>query len=272
MEERVARAVDAARECSLATTMVSGLRVAADYEYVVELDGRRLGSIYTSPNYLADAVAGLALREELAELGDHVELLSVTGTGDMSFLVRARLARAAAAGLPEDRRVEWSLVEEAYRDLVHMVPKHRCPYALHSVAVYGVERGSGSAERLLLVSDVSRHSAMLKAAGMLSRLAAAGRLRGLALVAVSTGRVSGDAVKALARAGVRVIVANHHPLLSGLAAARKHGVTLVLRRPDGRGLAVYTAPERIQGAPLVMPLGRLGLEPYAEASPLSPLC
>lgn len=267
---KAALGTDAAKECSLATTLVAGLRIAADYKYVIEIDGEYAGSIHMSPNYLADAIAGLALRDGLATLGDHVELVEVKPLNDMSFLARARLVRAMATSFPDERPLEWSTVEKAYRDLIRSVPKAQCPFAVHTVAVYGVPRG-GEPRKLILVSDVSRHSAVLKAAGMLSRLASSGKLRGLALLAVSTGRISGDAVEALARARVRVIVANHHPLLSGLAAAVRHGVALVLRRPDSRGLAVYTPPEMVIDAPLVLPVEEAGKPPSYVASTL-PVC
>ena len=261
---------DTTKECSLATTLVAGLRVAADYKYIIEIDSGYAGSIHTSPNYLADAIAGLAIRDGLATLGDHVELLEVKPLGGMSFLVKARLIRAVATSLPDEKPLEWSTIEKAYRDLIRSVPKAQCPFAVHTVAVYGVPQG-GEPRRLILVSDVSRHSAVLKATGMLSRLAVSGRLRGLTLLAVSTGRISGDAVEALARARVRVIVANHHPLLSGLAAAIRHGVALVLRRLDNRGLAVYTAPEIVVNAPLVIPAREVAEAPSYVASTL-PVC
>ncbi|WP_180385479.1 formate dehydrogenase accessory sulfurtransferase FdhD [Pyrodictium delaneyi] len=261
---------DATKECSLATTLVAGLRIAADYKYIIEVDDKYVGSIHTSPNYLADAIAGLALRDGLATLGDHVELVEVKPLGDMSFLVRARLVRAMATSLPDERPLDWNVIERVYRDLIRSVPKAQCPFAVHTVAVYGIPQ-DGEPRRLILVSDVSRHSAVLKAAGMLSRLASSGKLRGLALLAVSTGRISGDAVEALARAGVRVIVANHHPLLSGLAAALRHGVALVLRRPDSRGLAVYTSPELVVNAPLVLSVKEAG-EPPSYAASILPVC
>jgi len=267
---RVTPGTSTAKECSLATTLVAGLRVAADYKYIIEVDSKYIGSVHASPNYLADAVAGLAIRDGLATLGDHVELLEARSLGSMSFLVKARLARARATSLPDEKPLEWSTIEKAYRDLIRSVPKARCPFAVHTATVYGVPRG-GEPRRLVLVSDVSRHSAVLKATGILSRLTASGELRGLTLLAVSTGRISGDAVEALARARVRVIVANHHPLLSGLAAAIRHGVALVLRRPDNRGLAVYTAPEIVVNAPLVIPAREVEKPPSYVASSL-PVC
>ncbi|ABM80897.1 formate dehydrogenase accessory sulfurtransferase FdhD [Hyperthermus butylicus] len=243
-------ALSALRECSLATVLAYGHHVAADYEYEIIVDGNYLGIIHASPNYLDDAVAGLLLREGEARLGDHVVIEHVELVGPLRYRVRARRVEAVSASLPRDGTVEWDTVQIIYRDFVSRIPKKVCPYALHTIAVYMLGQAE-RIERLLVVSDASRHSAALKVAGALSRLASEGKLEGLQLVAVSTGRISADAVTALSAAGVWIIISNHHPLLSGLVEALKRGVTLVLRRPDGVGLAVYTSSWRVKNAPTI---------------------
>ena len=240
--------------CSGALAVEEGLPVAADYEVRVVVDGELLGTVYTAPSMLEEMVAGLALRLGTAPLGVAATVLSLEPLGEGSLLLRASLDMPPApVEAPLDAALPWELVMETYKRFIGRVSKKRCPYAVHAYAVYLLDPRRVSVEGEELVVDVSRHTAALKAAGLVSRLARSGAARGLAAVAVTTGRVSGDAVEAMAAAGVKVIVSNHHPVLSGLRRARSLGVTLLLRRGDGRGLAAYTHPSRVQGAPLAAP-------------------
>lgn len=237
--------------CAGALAVEGGLRVAADYEVRVFLDGEPAGIVYASPSMLGEMAAGLALRLGLAPRGTVAGSLSVEQLAGERLVLRASLdrPRAPVAG-PVDRVLPWELVAEAYRRFIGRVSKKRCPYAVHAYAVYLLDpRGAGIVGEELVV-DVSRHTAALKAAGLVSGLARSGGARGLAAVAVTTGRVSGDAVEAMAAAGVKVIVSNHHPVLSGLRKAKSLGVTLLLRHSSGRGLAAYTSPSRVRGAPV----------------------
>ena len=258
--------------CVAATVEAAGLRVAADYRYDVAVeDAGYAATVYMSPGLVGEAVTGLLLRDGVAALGDVAEVVSVEPVGRLGFRVTARLARLRGPRpRPPRGPVEWGAVETAYRDLLRLVPKSRCPFALHTIAVYAA-RG-GEAERLFTVSDSSRHAAALKTAGLLSGLASrSGLPREGGLVAVSTGRLSGDAVRALAAAGVRVLVANHRPLLSGLLEAREAGAALVLRRRDGRGLAVYTGHGLVHGAPVYVSAGEEGAARGAYGG-VTPLC
>jgi len=247
--------LDTRTECTKPTAPLGPVRVAVDNYYAVlvpELGYR--GGFHGSPNSLEDAVTGLLLRDGAVEPGDQAEIVAAERIGERRFQLTARVVRAAAAWRPmPGTPVPWGSVEALYADFVRRVSKRICPYAVHTVAAYLLH--GGAAEPLFLVSDVSRHAATLKAAGAASRLLSAkpGPMgaEAAAVAAASTGRVSGDMVAALARAGIGVIVSNHHPVLSGIVEAQRRGVALVLRSPDGRGLAVYTGHSRVEDGPRV---------------------
>ncbi len=96
------------------------------------------------------------------------------------------------------------------------MPKRGCPLAVHRLALYSLSDGGFSFQ--FFVADPSRHSAAYKLAGMVSALAdKIGRLPG---VVVSTGRLSDDMVRALARVGVRVSLVFIIPCLAGSARLR----------------------------------------------------
>jgi len=266
LEKSTSRVLPATCACSLATVLAYGRRIAADYEFEIVVDGVHVDTLYMSPTYLDDAVVGLQLRDGKAKLGDHAVVERLERIGPLKYRLRARLVEARSAiEPPQDGVVDWHVVESLYRSFTSKVSKRVCPYAVHAVAVYIIDE-QNRVRGEVLVADVSRHSASLKAAGILSRLAAAGELKGRKLVAMVTGRVSSDLVAVMNAVGVYIIVSNHHPLLSGIYEAVKHGTTLVLRRPDNRGIAVYTAAWRLQGAPVIEL--RLGEYP-PESEPMS---
>ncbi len=265
--------LDARAECMKPTAPLGPVRVAVDNYYAVvvpELGFK--GGFHGSPNNVEDAVTGLLLREGMIEPGDQAEIVEARPLGERRFQLRARVVRAAAAWRPpRGSTVDWGSIETLYADFVRRVSKRVCPYAIHSLAAYLLQQGA--VEPLFFVTDVSRHAAALKTAGMVSRLLSAkpGMLEDGVVVVASTGRISGDMVAALARAGVRVIVSNHHPVLSGIAEAQRRGVALVLRSPDSRGLAVYTEHDIIYGGPRVLlEPARGGGEVYVSLP--SPLC
>ena len=256
--------------CSQPTIPLGPVRVAVDnyYEVILTPHGP-VGGFHGSPGMLAEAATGLLLREGLASPGDMAEPVRVERLAPHRYRLHIRLHRAAAATKPPIDGLDWGTVASAYRGFVARVSKKRCPYAVHTVAAY---EASGEEPRLLyLVSDVSRHAAALKAAGLASSLLSTSpRAVRSPLIAVTTGRVSGDMVRAMAAAGFAAIVSNHHPVLSGVEEAHKRGLALVLRDPSGRGLALYTG--RIRDAPQVrLPLGPSGgAEAYLGLP--SPLC
>lgn len=253
LEKTTNHVLPATCTCSLATILAYGRRIAADYEFEIIVDGVYADTLYMSPTYLDDAVVGLQLRDGKAKLGDHAVIERIERIGPLKYRLRARLVEAkTAVEPPQDGVVDWHIVESLYKSFTSKVSKRVCPYAVHAVAVYTIDEHNRVRDEVL-VADVSRHSASLKVAGILSRLAAAGELKGRKLVAMVTGRVSSDLVAAMNAAGVYIIVSNHHPLLSGIYEAIKHGTTLVLRRPDNRGIITYTAAWRLQGAPVIEP-------------------
>ena len=261
------RLEDTLAACTQPTAPMGPVRVAVDNYYSVTVEELGYhGGLHASPGLLAEAVTGLLLRDGLVGAGAQAEIVDMVETGRRRYSVLARVRRAAARP-PPGGPVGWAAVEAAYRDFVSRVSKRRCPFAVHTVAAYSVH--AGEPRLALLVSDVSRHAAALKAAGVVSRLASHGEPPVLAL---TTSRVSGDMVAALARAGVRVLVSNHHPVLSGIEEAWMQGVELVLRAPGGHGLAAYTQAGILVEAPRV----RLGPAPGGGAGAYaglpSPLC
>ena len=145
------------------------------------------------------------------------------------------------AHCPTVLRIGLGLLERIYRDFVTRLPKRGRPLAVHCLALYSLSNSGFSFQ--FFVAYPSRHSAAYKLAGMVSALA--DKVGGLPGVVVSTGRLSDDMVRVLARVGVRVVVSFHHPLLSGLREAEKHDVTLVLRDPISNELRGFTSLHRL---------------------------
>ncbi len=231
------------KECvSITSVELNGVPVAADYIIHIVVNGYDLGVIRSAPFLLDYAATGLALLQSRAVCGDYVVAENIYE--DDSELVfqgslRRRNTKEACLGVP--RRVGLGLLERIYRDFVTRLPKRGCPLAVHRLALYSLSDSSFSFQ--FFVADPSRHSAAYKLAGMVSALA--DKISGLPGVVVSTGRLSDDMVRVLARVGVRVIVSFHHPLLSGLREAEKRDVTLVLRDPISNELRGFTSLHRL---------------------------
>jgi formate dehydrogenase accessory protein FdhD len=108
--------------------------------------------------------------------------------------------------------------------------------AVHTAFLYSVERDNVR----YVAEDVSRHVTVDKVIGM----AALDRADFSDLVLFTTGRQASDMVFKAARVGIPITVSLRGPLYSGVYTAFKTGVTLVAIT-RGKGLTVYTHPERI---------------------------
>jgi formate dehydrogenase accessory protein FdhD len=122
-------------------------------------------------------------------------------------------------------------------DMIYKVSKgFRNSIAVHTAFLYSVERDNVR----YVAEDVSRHVTVDKVIGM----AALDRADFSDLVLFTTGRQASDMVFKAARVGIPITVSLRGPLYSGVYTAFKTGVTLVAIT-RGKGLTVYTHPERI---------------------------
>ncbi|MEM1947619.1 MAG: formate dehydrogenase accessory sulfurtransferase FdhD [Candidatus Caldarchaeum sp.] len=95
----------------------------------------------------------------------------------------------------------------------------------------------------VLAMDVSRHVTVDKIIGKAVLM----NVNFSRSVLLTTGRQASDMVLKAARVGIPITVSLRGPIFSGLYAALKSGVTMV-STVRGRGLTVYSYPERIIGA------------------------
>ena len=229
---------DLVKECvSITSLEVGGVPVAADYRVEVRLGAERLGVIRASPFLLDYLATGLALLRGVIKCGGYVSSKWIERRGVADIVVYGSIVRSKGDHcLKQPERLSLSLLTAIYRDFSKRLPKRNCPIAVHRLGLYIL--GDNSFIFIFFTADPSRHAAAYKLAGMIS--ANASQLPNAPGIVVSTGRLSDDMVRALARAGVRVIVSFHHPLLSGVLEARKQRVTLVLQDPYTSRLRAYS--------------------------------
>jgi len=112
---------------------------------------------------------------------------------------------------------------------------YRATRSVHSAALF-----LGNAELVSFSEDVSRYNAVDKVIGD----AALKQQDFSKLTLVSSGRQSARMVLKVARVGIPILVSIASPVLSGIVAAEKAGVTLV-SVPSKERVNVYTFPERV---------------------------
>jgi len=205
-------------------------------EYTITVDalikvdlGYKKFEIYASPRDLEYLVKGLGALE-----GKAVEVIEVKAREEV--LVRGRIVGELEVKVT-DGRVSWSEVVKAVRGLYSVAPKSVCPLAVHLGGVYVWENGY-KLRRVFM--DVSRHSLALKMAGYLTEVG------GRVPLASLSARISGDAARALASGGYKILASFHHPLLSTMRAVGESGVTLVGKNSKNQ-LSVIANPQRIEG-------------------------
>ncbi|MEM3134067.1 MAG: formate dehydrogenase accessory sulfurtransferase FdhD [Candidatus Caldarchaeum sp.] len=118
--------------------------------------------------------------------------------------------------------------------------------SVHTAGIYSDTEG----QLVSLAMDVSRHVTVDKVIGK----AALQRIDFTRSLLLTTGRQASDMVLKAARVGIPITVSLRGPIFSGVYAALKSGVTMasVVR---GKGLTVYSYPERITGAVLKIATG-----------------
>jgi FdhD protein len=121
------------------------------------------------------------------------------------------------------------------RDLNFKAETFRKTAGVHAAAVCG---GNGSF--LAFAEDVGRHNAVDKAIGMTAE-----KLADFSdCLLVLTGRLSGDVVLKAARVGIPVVASMAAALDSGVAVAKRSGITLV-GFVRGKRMNIYCHAERI---------------------------
>ncbi|BEP16711.1 hypothetical protein PYJP_00630 [Pyrofollis japonicus] len=228
---------DIVKECmSMSSVEVSGIPVAADYRVEVRLEAKKLGVTRSAPFLLDYLATGLALSRGKIMCGGYVGVERVEKLGKTGIIVYGTTMRMRGERCVEKpERLSLRLLNSIYRDFSTRLPKRGCPIAVHRLAFYTL--GSRGHVFRFFVVDPSRHAAAYKLAGIISALSS--KLPNEPGVVVSTGRLSDDMVRALSRAGIRVVISFHHPLLSGLLEAKKLGVTLALQDPHTGKLRAF---------------------------------
>ncbi|GAB6148059.1 formate dehydrogenase accessory sulfurtransferase FdhD [Stetteria hydrogenophila] len=229
-----------AAEGGVAYEEVSGVRLAVDRVYRLIVNSRECGELVSTPSNLEDVGLGFAASE-----------LGVMDAGAVRVTVRGDAVEVEVEGLPAGSECggeglapkrlaargpyTWRDVRLIYSDFPGRTAGRRYGVSAHTAAIYSLDEGLA-----VVAHDVSRHTLTLKLAGLALR---AGLLaEGKRLAAAISGRVSADMVARLASVGVGLVVSLRGPLLSGVEAARRLGVTLVAnaRTRDGRSLVLLS--------------------------------
>ncbi len=132
-------------------------------------------------------------------------------------------------------KAKADVVMESVRNLNFKAATFRKTGGVHGAAIYG---GDGSF--LAFAEDVGRHNAVDKVIGMMAMRSADFSECFLAL----TGRLSGDVVLKAAKVGISIVASMAAALDSGVAVARRSGITLIGFVRGGR-MNIYAFPERI---------------------------
>ncbi len=231
--------------CINSTVPWRGVRVAADVRYSVRYSGREVGFFYSSPTLLEEAVIGYLLLTN--EFEGRALLKGVEERGELDYLLEVeKEGPELASPAWRDDPITWDRLMDLMGTFSKSITKRECPYAFHTVALYGLD-GDDVKEELVIV-DSSRHSAFMKLVGWAMKERAS--LDGLIPVAISTGRISADMVRLMSAAGIRIIASFRHVLASGASEADKSGLTLI-SKDHTRSLKVFTHRWRVRGGPVV---------------------
>jgi len=252
--------------CNIPTIEIDGLRIPLDTHYIYNIDGYT-GELHASPTLIEEAITGHLLQHGVINPGDFVKIEKIEKISTRVFNVTGSIERSPVRPKTNCNPMQWKDVVKIYADFSRRSSKKSCPYAAHISAIYVVDEGP-----IAYAVDVSRHSSTLKLAGILSR-----KLRFWEpksnLIAVTTGRVSSDMVAALQPVGICTIISGHRPLYSGLIEAMTRGITLILKSPNGKELAVYTGHDRILDPAPRVKIELTGLETITTSIKSSyPLC
>lgn len=234
--------------------------VALDAPIGLFLNETKIATIFAMPSDLEDLALGHLLGEGVIESTDVVERISVSDSDitvhtrpgvelDVDSYRETRLI-LSSCGTLEDyinilKEISAPRVASTYKvkldDMVEMVklfssgkyaPRSRL--SVHSAALLEGD------ELRVYREDVSRHALIDKVIGGGAR----GETEFGRSVLITTGRLSGDMILKVSRVGIPIAISIRGPLYSGIYAGLKTGVT-VISIPRGRGLTVYTYPERV---------------------------
>jgi len=237
--------------------------VALETPVNIYVNGEHFVTLFATPSNLVELGYGHLLSEGVIEAVDEVGELVVEGTDVIAEVnradVRERLTRrrkekivTSSCGSVEDyvnalnsisgpwvaseKRVDAERLGLMVGLSAKVSKGFRNSIAVHTAFLYSVERDNVR----YVAEDVSRHVTVDKVIGM----AALDRADFSDLVLFTTGRQASDMIFKAARVGIPITVSLRGPLYSGVYTAFKTGVTLVAIT-RGKGLTVYTHPERI---------------------------
>ena len=242
---------------------VEGGKVAAakvclprEGQLTIKVNGVVLTQIVCTPHNLRALVLGVLFLEGVISGVEDVELLKVCDE-DVTAEVRLRegievaeqggvlvsgcgvmkLAQRSLGKVSAELRVTCEQVSGLMKAFRRRAALYRASGGVHCCALATPE------EILVVCEDISRHSALARAAGvaLLQRMSTAGKLL------LVTGRVSSEMVVWAVRLGVGIVVTRRTPTDKALSLARNAGLTLVGRAMTKR-LCIYTHPERVEGA------------------------
>ncbi|MCS6783810.1 MAG: formate dehydrogenase accessory sulfurtransferase FdhD [Candidatus Caldarchaeum sp.] len=257
------------------STTVRGVRVDSQEEIVDEvalefpiniyINDKHFVTVFATPHELKEMVIGHLLGYGIATTPDQIKEIIVDGLDILSYLdiepkeLEKRIEKhrdfkliMTSCGSVEDYlrafdnayrpkvNSDFRVTAEKIRSIIAEFGR----YSKRSVSVHTAGLYSGVDDRLMgLAMDVSRHITVDKIIGKMV-------LQGVDFsksVLLTTGRQASDMVLKAARVGIPITVSLRGPIFSGLYAALKTGVTMV-STVRGRGLTVYSSPERIIGA------------------------
>lgn len=239
--------------------------VALEFPINIYLNDKHFVTVFATPHELKEMVVGHLLGYGIVSSPDKVREVVVDGLDVLTYLdvdeeeLGKRVERhkefkliMSSCGSVEDYlrafdglnkpRVhsDYRVSREKLRSIIAEFGR----YSKRSVSVHTAGLYSESEDKLVgLAMDVSRHVTVDKIIGKMA-------LKGVDFsrsVLLTTGRQASDMVLKAARTGIPITVSLRGPLFSGLYAALKTGVTVV-STVRGRGLTVYSSPERITGA------------------------
>ncbi len=231
--------------CINSTIPWRGARLAADARYSVRYSGKDVGCFYSSPTLLEEAVIGYLLL--INEFHGRAILKAIKERDKLDFLLEVEEGGPELASPAwKDNAVTWDLIMDLMSVFSKSITKKECPYAFHTVALYGLD-GEEVREKLIIV-DSSRHSAFMKLVGWAMKEGSS--LDGLTPIAISTGRISADMIRLMSAAGIRIIASFRHVLASGALEADRSGLTLI-SKDHTRSLKVFTHHWRVRNGPTV---------------------
>ena len=229
--------------------------VVLDLPVSLYINNRYFTTFFAIPSELEEMAIGFVLSEGLSKHMNDIASIEIKNTaiyvnlkGEVDYNKYRKIARYASCnsltsyletiGTPRvtsSYNVTINQIYDIIREMGRLSAQYRGTLAIHIAAIFE------NCKVRCIACDVNRHVTVDKVIGKAIRE----RVDFSRAILVTTGRQAADMIIKAGRMGIPITISLRGPLYSGIYVALKLGITIIaLTR--GKGLVVYTHPERIK--------------------------